>query len=83
MIQPVAQIDQHDAIQHKFPHFNIPFQFFTLQDAIDFAVFAVRSTIDAIRFQPRAKTVGGPIDVLIIKPTGAAWIQRKELSAQS
>lgn len=79
IVQPVAQLDQNGEIQRKIPHFQIPWQVFTLQDAIDFAVFAVRSTIDAFRFQPRAKTVGGPIDVLVINPQEAKWIQRKEL----
>jgi hypothetical protein len=79
LVQPVAQVDQNGAVQAQLPQFPIPWQFFTLQDAIDFAVFAMRSTIEAIRFQPRAKTVGGPIDVLVIKPTGATWVQRKEL----
>lgn len=82
LLQPVAQIDQQDKIVEKFPVYQIPFGFFSLQDAIDFAVFAVRSTIDAIRFQPRPKTIGGPIDVLVIKPTGAVWIQRKELRVE-
>lgn len=80
LIQPVAQIDTEDSVVHRFPTHPIPYGFFTLQDAIDFAVFAIRSTIDAIRFQPRAKTVGGPIDVLVIKPSGATWVQRKKLS---
>jgi len=80
LILPVAQIDQKGAVTNTFPHFGIPFKFFTLQDAIDFAVFAVRSTIEAIRLQPRPKTVGGPIDVLVIKPENAFWVQRKELS---
>lgn len=80
LVQPVAQIDKDGSVVHRFPAYPIPYGFFTLQDAIDFSVFAIRSTIDAIRFQPRAKTVGGPIDVLVIKPAGAVWIQRKELS---
>lgn len=79
IIQPTAQIDQKKKITNIMPHFGIPFRFFTLQDAIDFSIFAVRSTIDAIRFQPRPKTVGGPIDVLVIKPKEAFWVQRKEL----
>jgi 20S proteasome alpha/beta subunit len=54
--------------------------YFTLQDAIDYAVFAVRTTIDSIRFQTRPKTVGGQIDVLVIKPKEAFWIQKKKLS---
>lgn len=82
LVQLVAQIDEHDKIQQKFPNYPVPWQFFTLQDAIDFAIFAVRSTSDAIRFQTRAKTVGGPIDVLVIKPGGASWIQRKELQGE-
>jgi hypothetical protein len=79
LINPVAELDHSGKIKQVLPHFQIPWQFFTLQDAIDFCVFAVRSTIDAIRFQPRPKSVGGPIDVLVIKPDGAFWVQRKEL----
>jgi len=79
LVLPIAQIDQNRNVTNVFPHFGVPFKFFTLQDAIDFSVFAVRSTIEAIRFQPRPKTVGGPIDVLVIKPDKAFWVQRKEL----
>jgi hypothetical protein len=82
LIMPVAELDDKGQIKNKLPHFEIPWQFFTLQDAIDFAVFAIRSTIEAIRFQLRAKTVGGPIDVLIIKPDKVDWVQRKELSVR-
>ena len=57
----------------------ILWEFFTLQDSIDFAEYAIKTTIDAMKFQRRVKTVGGPIDVLVIKPTGAQWISRKEL----
>lgn len=49
-----------------------------IQDAIDFAVFAVRTTIETVRFQAREKNVGGPIDVLLLTPEEARWIQRKE-----
>ena len=54
----------------------------TLQDAIDFSIYAIRTTIDTIRFQARPKNVGGPIDVLVVTPDGANWIQRKELKGQ-
>lgn len=50
-----------------------------LQDAIDFSIYAIRTTIDTIRFQARPKNVGGPIDVLVITSDGIRWIQRKEL----
>lgn len=82
ILQPAALIDATGAIVQQFPVHQIPWGFFTLQDAIDFAVFAIRSTTDAIRFQQRPKTVGGPIDVLVIKPSGAMWIQRKELQVR-
>jgi hypothetical protein len=81
LLQPIAVLDEKGNIKEKMPYFPVPFQFFTLQDAIDFATFSVQSTINAIRFQPRPKTVGGPVDVLVIKPTEAFWVQRKELHA--
>ncbi len=51
----------------------------TLQDAIDFSIHAIRTTIDTMRFQARPKNVGGPIDVLVLTAEEAKWIQRKEL----
>ncbi len=66
----------------QLPTYAIPFHFFTLQDAIDFSVYAIATTIDSMRFMPRAKTVGGPIDVLVIKPQTAEWIQKKELHVE-
>jgi len=55
----------------------------TLQDAIDFSIYAIRTTIDTMRFQARPKNVGGPIDVLVITPDVARWIQKKELRGQT
>lgn len=54
----------------------------TLQDAIDFSIYAIRTTIDTIRFQARPKNVGGYIDVLVITPDFAKWIQHKELHGE-
>ena len=65
----------------SIPSFAVPFEWFTLQDAIDFANFAIRSTIDTMRFQAREKTVGGPIDILVITPDDARWIAQKQLRA--
>jgi hypothetical protein len=83
LLHPLGALDSGGQLTSALPHFPIPFRYFTLQDAIDFAIFALRATIDAIRFQPRPKTVGGPIDVLVIKPHEAVWIQRKELRGES
>ena len=54
----------------------------SLQDAIDFAVFAMDATIGASRFQNRIKTVGGPVDLLAIKAGGVTWVQKKVLRAK-
>jgi len=54
-----------------------------IQDALDFAIYAVRTTIDTIRFQARPKNVGGPIDVLLLTPEKTIWIQRKEYRGQT
>lgn len=51
----------------------------TLQDAIDFSVYAIRTTRDTMRFQARPKNVGGPIDVLLLTLDSAPrWIQKKD-----
>jgi len=51
----------------------------TVQDAIQFAIYAVRITIDTMRYQARPKNVGGAIDVLLLTPDNEPqWIQRKK-----
>ncbi len=59
--------------------YSMGFAFFTLQDAVDFAKYAVDVTAKTIAFQNRSKTVGGPIDILAIRPSGAFWVQHKEI----
>ena len=51
----------------------------TLQGAVDFSIYAIRTTIDTMRFQARQKNVGGSIDVLLLTPDEARWICKKEL----
>ena len=70
-----------DGTYTELTHYDISYNFFTLQDAINFAEYAVDVTIRTMSFQNRVKTVGGPIDILAIKPDGAFWIKRKELHA--
>ena len=66
-----------DAVCH--PEMDIAWGLMTLQDGIEFAEYAIKTTIDTMRFQMAPKTVGNPIDILIIKPDGAKWIRHKEL----
>ena len=82
LIQPVfRKSDKGDYT--SLEEADIAFHYFTIQDAIDFAVYAVRTTVESIRFiASRSKTVGGPIDVLVIKPRDAFWVQRTQLQVR-
>ena len=62
-----------------FPEASIKWRMFTLQEAIDFAVYAIRTTIATLRFQSQPVTVGEPIDLLVIKPSQAMWLSKKDL----
>jgi hypothetical protein len=81
LLQQVSQVDAEGKVTTRLPYYQIPWQFFSLQDAIDFSIYAIQATIDSLRFQPRAKTVGGPVDVLVIRPEEAIWVKRKQLRA--
>lgn len=60
--------------------FNPLFNVMNIQDAVDFSRHLIRSTIDQLRFEPRFATVGGPIDTLIVSPTGARFLSQKTLA---
>ena len=64
-------IKMEDGSYVDLPSFGTAFNYFTLQDAINYAEYAVDVTIKTMFFQIRNKTVGGPIDILAIKPSGA------------
>ncbi len=53
-----------------------------MQDAVDYAIHLIRTTIDTLRFEPRYPSVGGSIDVLVVTPDGMEWVQRKELTGE-
>lgn len=58
---------------------SIVWNLMTLQDAIDFVRYAINITIETMRFSNVNKTVGGPIDILVITPNKANWISHKAL----
>jgi hypothetical protein len=78
LLMPVHLPDESGQMR-ALPHFPIQWGYFTLQDAIDYARFAVRVTADTMRFHPRPKIVGGPVDILVIKPSQAFWVSYKDL----
>lgn len=57
----------------------VPWDCLSLQDAIDFNRFAIQTTIEYQRFISTTKTVGGPIDILVIRPQNSEWVSKKEL----
>ena len=67
--------------------YQVPFRWFSLQDAIDFASFVVRTTIDTQRFTdgtvatPGASpTCGGPLQIAAITShERVSWVQRTKL----
>lgn len=58
---------------------TIVWNLMTLQDAIDFVRYAINTTIETMRFTNVNKTVGGPIDILVITPNSSKWISHKKL----
>lgn len=77
LIQDVAVKDRKGAL--LWLHDDILWNYFTLQDAIDFARFTVETTINTMHFKNVVETVGGNVDILVITPEETKWIQREEL----
>ena len=56
------------------------YQIFSLQDAIDYGEFLIRTTIDYQRFSPEIPNVGGSIDIALVTPfDDFRWIRQKPL----
>lgn len=67
----------------------IPFEVMNLQDAVDFAVFLIRTTIDAQRltYGVSGSTgswpgVGGPIEIATVTGSTFEWVQRTSLQGE-
>ncbi len=78
LIGPCGKPDADDNYI-PLPAFDIPIHLFTLADAVEFAEFAIKTTAETMRYQARLKTVGGPIDILVITPKQAYWAKKKNL----
>lgn len=81
----LTRLIQNVAVKTADNHYlDLPFEeilwsYFTLQDAIDFARYAVETTIQTMRFKNVVETVGGAVDVLVITPDKTAWLQKESL----
>lgn len=62
------------------PRSKPPFHLFSLQDAIDYAEFLIKTTSEHQRFSTSTPTVGGAVDIALLTPfDGFEWIRRKSL----
>ena len=68
-----------DGTYVDLPQEDILWNYFTLQDAVDFARYAVETTIQTMRFKNVVETVGGGVDVLVVTPDETKWLQKVEL----
>lgn len=81
----LLNISCYEKEKDKFDNsrYDIRYDIMSLQDAIDFAVFLARATIEAQRFNQKAVMgVGGDIDVAVITSDGFRWIQKKKLHGE-
>lgn len=74
MVQAIWELNE------KRPESQPPYPVFSLQDAIDYAEFLIRTTIDHQRFSQTIPNVGGDIDIALVTPfDGFRWIRQKPL----
>ena len=72
-------IKSKDGKYSDMPYEEVAWAYFTLQDAVDFARYAVETTIQTMHFKNVVETVGGKVDILVITPSETKWLQKEEL----
>lgn len=78
LIQNCA-IKNDDGTYSDLPNNEIYWNFFTLQDAVDFAKYVVETTIKTMHFLNTVETVGGNVDILVITPDKTEWLEQEKL----
>ena len=74
IVQAIWELDK------KHPDNRPPYPAFSLQDAIDYAEFLIRTTSVHQQFSRRMPSVGGDIDIALVTPfDGFRWIRQKPL----
>lgn len=68
-----------DNVYVDLPYDEILWNYFSLQDAVDFARFAVETTINTMKFKNVVVTVGGEVDILVITPDESKFLQISNL----
>lgn len=78
LVQNVA-VKTNEGKYIDLPFEEILWEYFTLQDAVDFARYAVETTIQTMHFKNVIETVGGAVDILVITPDETKWLQKEYL----
>lgn len=74
-------MEQISGIISSLPGSNYPISTYALQDSVNLARFLINSTIQGQNLLQTQRTVGGNIDIFVIKNEGGcSFISRKELS---
>ena len=74
VVEAIWELQKAKPENHPF------FQVFSLQEAIDYADFLIRTTINFQRFAPTIPQVGGSIDIALVSPFDEfKWIRQKPL----
>jgi hypothetical protein len=75
----------NDSVEKIFKSYESPVAFdgMPVQDALNFAVFIVRTTIGMATFEVGAPTCGGPLQVATILPdSGFEWVVNPQISVR-
>jgi len=57
------------------------YQVFSLQDAVNYAEFMIRTTANHQEFSQQLASVGGEIDIALVTPFDVfQWVRQKDLS---
>ena len=67
-------------VDDSVPELPLIFDGMPIQDAVDFADYAVQVTIGCFRFAGGPPLCGGNIDIAVITPAAFHWAQRKQWS---
>lgn len=59
--------------------YKVDYEYMSIQDAVDFSKYAIETTINTMKYSSTEKTVGGPIDILVIRPNESFWVSKKEV----
>lgn len=62
---------------YNHTHNKLKLDKFSIAEGINFAEFIIYTAKNVMSYQECDQTIGGPIDVLVLKPNNAYWYRRK------